>query len=180
MDYKFTDKIGYYSGNKRLDTLRCDSLKKRVHFTVTNYRKAHDQMGRAFITVDKKEVLNMCTITSDHALIQKERVIKRAENIPFDDWSDNRRISKEAHKFIKEDGIFAQYDFYDAVETFLNMPIGQALNSENMVIKILALIDRRVGKRTLHRLEEHMKEELEIVQYFYNLRCEAEGINKTK
>ncbi|UPM52843.1 hypothetical protein MY490_13495 [Gottfriedia acidiceleris] len=53
---------------KKLEGFICDSLKNRVQFTVTNYRKAHDQLGRAFITVDKKEVLNMCTITSDIAI----------------------------------------------------------------------------------------------------------------
>lgn len=49
---------------KKLEGFICDSLKNRVQFIVTNYRKAPDQLGRAFITVDKKEVLNMCTITS--------------------------------------------------------------------------------------------------------------------
>lgn len=57
---------------KRLDSLVCDSLKGRVNFTVTNYRRAHDQLGRAFVTVDKKEVLNMCTITSDIRLHRKD------------------------------------------------------------------------------------------------------------
>ncbi len=53
---------------KKLEGLICDSLKNRVQFTVTNYRKAHDRLGRAFITFDKKEVLNMCIITSDIAI----------------------------------------------------------------------------------------------------------------
>ncbi|GGI11757.1 hypothetical protein GCM10007380_09440 [Gottfriedia solisilvae] len=53
---------------KKLEGFICDSLKNRVQFTVTNYRKAHYRLGRAFITFDKKEVLNMCIITSDIAI----------------------------------------------------------------------------------------------------------------
>lgn len=161
---------------KRLDNLTCDSLKGRVGFTVTNYRKAHDQMGRAFITVDKKEVLNMCTITSDIRINRKEREIHRINDISYDDYQKNHEISVTAHELVKKEGIYAQYDFYDAVEEFLNMPIEKALKSDDMVIKILALIDRRIGKRTLHLLKESIQQELEIIQYFYHLRCEAEQI----
>jgi hypothetical protein len=162
---------------KRLDSLICDSLKGRVNFTVTNYRRAHDQMGRAFVTVDKKEVLNMCTITSDIRLHRKDRELHRLNEMGYDDPGINREIGVTAHELVKKEGIYAQYDFYDSVEEFLNLPIDQALKSEDMVVKILALIDRRVGKRTLIKLRESIKNELEIIQYFYNLRCEAEQIN---
>ena len=46
---------------KQLKSFICESLKDRIDFHIINYRKAHDQLGRAVITVDKKEVLNMCT-----------------------------------------------------------------------------------------------------------------------
>lgn len=45
-----------------------------------------------------------------------------------------------------------------------------------MIIKILSLIDRRVGMRTLQGLKKSILNEKETIQYFYNLRCEAEGI----
>lgn len=40
---------------RQLEDFICPCLKGRVEFCVTNYRKAHDQMGRAYITVDGKE-----------------------------------------------------------------------------------------------------------------------------
>ena len=46
-----------------------------------------------------------------------------------------------------------------------------------MVIKILSLIDRRVGKRTLQKLNESIKSESDMIKYFYKLRCDAEGVN---
>lgn len=44
---------------KQLEDFICPCLKGRVEFWITNYRKAHDQMGRTYITVDGKEVVNM-------------------------------------------------------------------------------------------------------------------------
>jgi hypothetical protein len=179
---------GYYIGGKilrnqqwsklkkKLDSFKCDSLKERVQFTVTNYRWAHDQLGRAFITVDKKEVLNMCTITSEVALNRRAYEIKREKQIPYTDWSQNPSIWEEAHAWILDEGIFAQYDFFDAVEEYFHQPIEESLKSNNMLIKIFALIDRRVGKRTLEKIKESILYENEIVQFFYKLRCKAEGI----
>ena len=50
---------------RQLKSFTCQSLRSRVDFQVINYRRAHDQLGRAVITVDKVEKLNMCTITAD-------------------------------------------------------------------------------------------------------------------
>lgn len=49
-------------------------------------------------------------------------------------------------------------------------------HKNNLLIKILGLIDKRVGKRTLARIRDTMQMESELIQYFYRLRCEAEGI----
>lgn len=161
---------------KKLDSFICDSLRNRVQFTVTNYRKTHDQLGRAFITVDKKEVLNMCTIISNREMYWKEIEIRNAKSIEYDVYNrkENYQIGIQAHEMTKAEGIFAQYDFFDAVEQYFHLPIEKALKSDDMVIKILSLIDRRVGKRTLQGMRESMENEKEIIQYFYNLRYEAD------
>jgi len=41
---------------KQLEDFICPSLKGRVEFWITNYRKAPDQLGRAYITVDGKKL----------------------------------------------------------------------------------------------------------------------------
>ena len=77
---------------KQLKSFICESLKDRIDFHIINYRKAHDQLGRAVITVDKKEVLNMCTITSDIALIRKEWDIRRDQNIEYDVYDRTSKL----------------------------------------------------------------------------------------
>lgn len=163
---------------KRLENLICESLRERVKFTVTNYRKAHDQLGRAFISVDKNEVFNMCTLTSNNALFEKEEELLNDLQLKYDMFNEeqNCSIQDKAHEIIMTEGVFAQYDFFEAVEQYLNSSIEVSLQSNHIIIKILCLIDRRVGKKTLIRIKESIQQEHKIVQFFYTLRCEAERI----
>ncbi|MGE7367383.1 SF0329 family protein [Desemzia incerta] len=163
---------------KRIENLICESLRERVKFTVTNYRKAHDQLGRAFISVDKNEVFNMCTLTSNNTLFEKEEELLNDLQLKYDVFNEeqNCSIQDKAHEIIMTEGVFAQYDFFEAVEQYLNSSIEVSLQSNHIIIKILSLIDRRVGKRTLKRIKESIQQEHEIVQFFYTLRCEAERI----
>ena len=163
---------------KMLENLICESLRERVKFTVTNYRKAHDQLRRAFISVDKNEVFNMCTLTSNNALFEKEEELLNDLQLKYDMFNEeqNCSIQDKAHEIIMTEGVFAQYDFFEAVEQYLNSSIEVSLQSNHIIIKILCLINRRVGKKTLIRIKESIQQEHKIVQFFYTLRCEAERI----
>ena len=73
-------------------------------------------------------------------------------------------------------GIYSQVEFLEAATEYLNSPIENLLKSNNVLIKILVLLDRRIGKRTLEDMQAEIPNEYEIVQYFYSLRCNSEGI----
>lgn len=165
---------------KQLKSFTCDSLKDRIDFHIINYRKAHDQLGRAVIAVDKKEILSMCTITAERAMNRKEWDIREKQNIEYDinNYKQNLEIGIHAHEMIKTEGILAQYDFFDAVEEYLSSPIEKSIKSTDIIIKLLSLIDRRVGKRSLQKLNESIETEHESIRYFLKLRCDAEGIGK--
>jgi len=79
---------------KQLEDFICPCLRGRVEFWVTNYRKAHDQMGMAYITVDGKEVINMCTIKKEIAVLNAEKELKNNNEDIFkqDDFKQNRCI----------------------------------------------------------------------------------------
>lgn len=163
---------------KQLKDFTCDALKDRVDFQVINYRKAHDQLGRAVITVDKKEMLSMCTILAERATYERDWEISERAQIPYDceDRELILQINIQAHEEVKAEGILAQYDFFDALEIYLNAPIEDSLGSEDIIVKLFALLDRRVGKRTLRKLKGTLENKHESIQYFFKLRCEAEGI----
>ena len=47
---------------------------------------------------------------------------------------------------------------------------------QNPLVRIFALLDRRLGKRRLLALEESMEQELDWVRAFYVIRMQAEGL----
>jgi len=185
---------------KQLEDFTCPSLKGRVKFGMTRYRQAHDQAGRAYITVDGKDVVNMGTLNKQIAVLRAEKELSENEelriaqediahgaayqllrNAGFSEETlleiaKKRKISDLAREQVEKREIFSEHDFLEAAEQFLNSPIEESLASDNPIVKALAIIDRRVGKRTLNMLRESIKDESELVQYFYQLRCEAERI----
>lgn len=162
---------------KRLKSFVCESLQSKVDFQVINYRKAHDQRGRVVITVDKVEKLSMCTIVAGREEFYKVWEIRRtSENYYFEDVNQNRNIQDEAHQRLKKEEVYAQYDFFSALENYFSSNIEELLKSNDSLMKILSLLDRRVGKRRLRQMQARMIHESELVNYFYELRCNAENI----
>ena len=47
---------------------------------------------------------------------------------------------------------------------------------ENLIVRIFAVLDRRVGKRRLALMKETIAEEPDTFQEFYAIRLKAEGL----
>jgi hypothetical protein len=63
------------------------------------------------------------------------------------------------------------------MRAYLDMPVQLALKSRNPFIRSLAIIDRRVGRRTLEELEIG-EDQHSLVQEFYRLRMKALRSNR--
>ena len=73
-------------------------------------------------------------------------------------------------------GIFDQRCFYNAFAEFDQQSIEMSLKSENLIVRIFAVLDRRVGKRRLALMKETIEEEPDTFQEFYAIRLKAEGL----
>ena len=152
--------------NKQLTKNICDALQDRITFFLTRYHDVHNSYGRAAIRLDGKEIIkfswrNMYKQEADINEIWKET----------GEWDYDNPMLKE--KWDK-DAVFSDYDFLAAATDFLQLPIKEALNSDNYLIKAFAIIDKRVGKRTLDviRKEKQYKKYPDWVQELYRLRIE--------
>ena len=83
-----------------------------------------------------------------------------------------------AHAHALDKGTFDQIVFYDAFAIFDNQSIEKSVVSENPLVRIFALLDRRLGKRRLLTMEESMERELHWVRMFYVIRMRAKGLWK--
>jgi len=171
---------------KRLEEdFLCDALKGRIKYFITKYKKSHDESGRIAIIVDGREVLQGNIFKYYKGYREVENKIKSELGIPKRYWNGkeivNDAINKEAENLVDEirlnDGIFDVWQFTDAVRKFLNSSIRESLFSENPLIRMLAIVDRRVGKRTLKRIKNSIPQQPLWLQYFYELRIQAEMID---
>ena len=75
-------------------------------------------------------------------------------------------------------GVFDQRCFYSAFYEFDNQSIEDSLDSEDLIVRIFAILDRRVGKRRLLAMKDKILDEPEMLQLFYAIRADAENFCK--
>ena len=146
-----------------------ECLRGRIQYFATTYRESHDQEGRAAILLDGKEVIS--------GGYYKNWTVSHL--FPKDDKYE-KRISLE-FAFIDDTalklGVFDQRCFYCAFSEFDNQSIEKSLRSEDLIVRIFAILDRRVGKRKLITMKNGISEEPEVFQRFYEIRSKAEGLS---
>ena len=151
-----------------------ESVKGRVRLHSTRYRRMHDQEGRAWITIDGEEIINMPHIFK----WMYERSVRAAElagvENQFSNWQEMLAFWPIAEQQLEDDSIFWQGELGDAMFQYLHLPVAEILPSENILIRAIGMLDRRVGKRKLSALQGVVKHPL--VRMLYQFRCEVEGI----
>lgn len=101
----------------------------------------------------------------------------KADLFPKD---ENMKTHEKEFAFIDDTalqlGIFDQRCFYNAFAEFDQQSIEMSLKSENLIVRIFAVLDRRVGKRRLALMKETIAEEPDTFREFYAIRLKAEGL----
>jgi len=82
----------------------------------------------------------------------------------------NRKISEYAKEILSAQLTLSKSNFIVVANKFLSISIEESLESKDILLNILALVDRRVGKKRILNMTEKMKLKHPIVQYFYELR----------
>ena len=145
-----------------------ESLKGHISYFATSYSRSPDHEGRAAIRYDGKEIIKGCYYHN----------WTKAESFPKDEKYE-RRMSEE-FAFMDDTaiklGVFDQTCFYKAFDEFDNQSIEKSLYSDNLLVRIFAVLDRRVGKRKLISMKESVENEPDSIKEFFAIRMNAEGI----
>lgn len=67
-------------------------------------------------------------------------------------------------------------EFCEALEIYRNQKIQESMGSSNPIIRMFAVLDRRVGKRTLKKIKSYVENQPKWLAEIYQLRLEAEEI----
>ncbi|ANY65630.1 hypothetical protein BBD42_03505 [Paenibacillus sp. BIHB 4019] len=178
---------------QNLESFLSPALQGRVEYRATSYRYLPDKAGLCYIAVDKKNVLNMSDRANAIRWYQTELEIKNDSSIqipismeemeavrketkglvPEDRLiviARSRKISEHAKELMAAQSLLSKSNFITAATKFLSTSIDESMESHDILLNILALVDRRVGKKRILNMSEKMKLKHPSVQYFYELR----------
>ena len=158
----------------QVEDLFADSVKGRVRLHSTRYRKMHDQQGRAWITIDGEEIVNMPHIFK--WLYERDRRAAELAGVEpgMQTWEDYASKWRNAEKELRQESVFWQGDLGHAMFGYLQTSIDDILTSDDALVRAIGMLDRRVGKRRLATLAETIDHPL--VALLHVFRCDAEGV----
>jgi hypothetical protein len=90
-------------------------------------------------------------------------------------WDGEEILNLSTIEWLLGRETFSRFDLTDALESYLNLSIEDALCSSNTIIRAIAMLDRRVGKRRLQQVVIDATTHPFIMQ-LYTLRCTAEHL----
>ena len=135
------------------------SLRGRVRYFVTRYPWMPDYQGRAVIVVDGEEAISggYLELWPSDLLTGRESEEELARHLYFEGLNP--------------------HSFYDAFHEFDTQTVQESLQSEDQIVRLFALLDRRVGKRTLQKLREGLDAQTPAFRRFWAIRMAAEGLD---
>src|SRR5690606_2732221 len=116
----------------------CDELRDRIDIHVTSYRESHDGAGVVWVTLDGKKLIDFEHYRFEFA--EREGYHRGLAGEQLEQWLS----SQEIH---------GPRSIGTAMRTYLDMSIDEALTSTHPFHRAFAMIDRRLGKRTLEKLQ---------------------------
>lgn len=178
---------------QNLESFLSPALQGRVEYRATSYRYLPDKAGSCYIAVDKKNVFNMSDKTTLMKWYQTELEIKNDSGIQIPISNEeievlrketkglvpedrllviarSRKLSELAKELLSAQSSLSKSNFIVVANKFLSTPLEESLESNDILMNILALVDRRLGKKRILNMAEKIKLKHPIVQYFYALR----------
>ncbi len=167
---------------KLAESLLAESLRNRVRYHVTNYGAGLDTQdtSRGWLTLDGKELVNFSNAEyqfSRGSLLQQIESLNTGKEGTKAHPAVHAQVKQDhAEKLLAKQELFSEDQFYLSLEEYIQLPVEAALSSPNTIIRAIALLDRRCGKRRLETLKPPA-DAPNLVKECFRIRCEAEGLH---
>lgn len=148
----------------------CDWLRKRISIHSTAYGNC--SCGHAWVTFDKEIVANFCTRAFWNTIPEFSKEKQK--------WIKVNPIHEKKYDFMLNDyGDLSRQDVYRSCWDYLHSYTNtQALESDDIFMQFLAIVDKKTWKRTLENIRPETLEP--FVKFFFLERLNAEKISLTK
>lgn len=165
--------LGSWSGMRKYleQEMLAESLHGRIRYGCTTYT-GMDDCHIFEICVDGKQIKQFSWETVNSYFVEmgyKENKEQGFLNGYWDGfWELLERYS------VNKRTEYTDAEFCDALEQYRNQDIQESIKSDDPLVRMFAILDRRVGKRTLIRIRDEAAEFPLWLQQIYRLRTDAE------
>ena len=165
--------MGSWSGMRKF--LECEMLAERLHgrirYGCTTYT-GMDECHIFEICLDGKQRKRFSLETVDTYFINNGYKDNSTPVGIAEYWDNFWKLLEEIPLQSRTE--YTDIEFCDALEKYRNQSIQDSIYSENPLIRMFAVLDRRIGKRTLRNMKEQMEKQPKWLQVFYQLRFDVE------
>lgn len=178
---------------KQLESFLSSKVIERVTYSPSGYRYTSDKKAQCYILVDKREAFNMKESMLNIKWYQNEQEAKTDDDVMYTispeiveqiRQQSSGRIPEERlmvmakkqqqNKYAKQvmdaQSQLHRSDFTKVALEYLSSSVDECLESDDILLNIFALIDRRLGKKRIISIEEAYRFKHPVVRYFYALR----------
>jgi hypothetical protein len=167
--------LGSWSGMRKYleKEMLADSIKGRVRYKCTR----NVGMDNCFIFevfIDGKSVKQFSWETVNTYFIKNGYTENKNPVGIHEYWEEFWKLLDTIPMYSRTE--YRDEEFCEALEKYRNNPIQNSLFSDNPLERMFAVLDRRIGKRTLLKVKEAIEKQPQWLISFYKLRLEAEHI----
>lgn len=160
---------GSWSGMRKYleKEMLADSLKGRIRYGCTRY-----------VGMDGWKIFDVCIdniqvkrFSYETLFTHLSKEVLKKENVTWEellDYIEECPVNKR--------DVHIHSEFTDALATYRNQDIKLSIQSSNPIVRMFAVLDRRIGKRTLIKIKDNLDTQPEWLKNFYLLRLNAENI----
>ncbi len=167
--------LGSWSGMRKYleEDMLAESLRGRVRYGCTAY-VGMDGCHIFEVCIDKEQIKRFSLETVNSYFIDSGYKSNKTPYGIGDYWEDFWTLLDKYP--INQRTEYTDEEFCDALEKYRNQDIQESIYSSNPLIRMFAVLDRRVGKRTLIKVKETIMKQPIWLKQFYQLRLVAEEI----
>ncbi len=167
--------LGSWSGMRKYleSEMLADSLRGRVRYNCTSY-VGMDGCRIFEIYIDGKLAKRFSWETVNTYFIENGYKEKSSPKGTQEYWEGFWPLIHSVPPELRPE--HTDNEFCDALDNYRNQSISASINSWDPLERMFAVLDRRVGKRTLAGLKKSLDEQPEWLKAFYLLRFDSENI----
>ncbi len=167
--------LGSWSGMRKYleQDMLANSLKGRLRYGCTTY-VGMDGCHIFEVCIDDEQVKRFSWETVNTYFIDSGYT-KNANPSGIDEyWAEFWTLLEKYPINQREE--YTDEEFCEALEIYRNQDIQESIFSSHPIVRMFAVLDRRIGKRTLQKLHATLEEQPEWLKQFYLLRLKTENI----